>query len=232
MGLVNGLADRVLDRFFASFINGTPDGVIDGPLMSLVNGLADRVVDCTSTCLVGWHHHRVVHVPSGCLGDHPTALHLLVFVINFVSLAIACFLDLVVHSFANCTHASISSACHRRRSHVIALSGSPASTTALIADGTAISGARGISTNHDRTDHNGGQDPQPIHLDISTGNNTSVARRSFGDHCASAQIFASSIPVQIPGREADPIESRMTLGLDREIQLLCYCAPPNRITMH
>ena len=186
MGLINRLANGVLDRFLACFVDGPADGVIDRSLVRLIDRFADGVIDGPGTCFVFGNHHGVVDVPSRCLGDHAAALNLLVFVIHLIPLAVPCFFDLVVDRLTDSSHAGIRSASHRGGCRFVPVRSSPASTTALVADGTTVRSARGIRRNHDHTDHYGGHDPQPIHLDFSTGNNTSVARRSFGDHGASA----------------------------------------------
>lgn len=191
---INRLANGVIDRFLAGFVDRTPDGVVDRALVFLVYRLANRIVDRPCSCLVLRNHHCVIDVSSCRFRNKSTALHLTVFVINFISRAIASLLDAIVYGLSHRTHASVSSACHWGRRHFTTISGFPASTTALIADRAAICSARGICTGHDRTDHDGGYDPQPIHLDFSTGNNTSVARRSFGEYGASAPISRHRSP--------------------------------------
>ena len=194
MRFVDGFADCVFDGFFTSLINRATHGVIDGSLVLFVYRLAYRVVDRPSSGLVLWHHHGVIDVPSGCLGNKSTALYLTVLVVNFVPCSISSLLHTIINRLSHGAHASVCPAGHRSGGHFVTISGSPASTTALIADRTAICGARGICTGHDRTDHDGGYDPQPIHLVFSTGNNTSVARRSFGDNGASAHMSRHRSP--------------------------------------
>ena len=194
MRLVNRLANRVLDRFLASLIHGTTHGIVDGSLMLLVDRLANGVIDRSCTSLVRRYHHGIVDVPRGCLGYKSTTLNLTVLVVDFVSCSVASLFNSIVHSFSHSSHASVSSASYWSGRRLNTISGSPASTTALIADRATVSSARGSCTGHDRTDHDGGYDPQPIHLDFSTGNNTSVARRSFGDSGASAHISRHRSP--------------------------------------
>ena len=188
MLLVNRFADCVLDCFFAGLIHRTPYGVVDCALMFLVDRFANGVINRARFGFIGWNHHGVINVACSSFRHKPTALHFTVLVVNLVSSAIASLLNSIVNRLSYGSHASVSSSSHRSRGHFITISGLSASTTALIADRTTICGARGICTGHDRTDHDGGYDPQPIHLDFSKGNNTSVARRSFGDHGASAHM--------------------------------------------
>ncbi len=194
MRLVNRLADRILDRFLTSLIHWATHGVIDGSLMFLVDRLANGVIHRSCPSLVLRNHHGVIDVPRCCLGYKSTALNLTVLVVDFVSRSVASLFNSIEHSFSHSSHASVSPASYWSGRHFITISGSPASTTALIADRATVSSARGICTGHDRTDHDGGYDPQPIHLDFSTGNNTSVARRSFGDNGASAHISRHRSP--------------------------------------
>lgn len=181
-------ADRVFDGFLASLVYGASNGVVNCSLVFLVDWFADCVIDGSRTGLVFRYHDGVVYISSRCLGDKATALHLAILVVNFISLTISSLFYSIVNRFSHCFHASVRSASHGGSRHFIAISGSAASTTALVADCATIRSTRGICTGHDRTDHDGGYDPQPIHLDFSTGNNTSVARRSFGDHGASAHM--------------------------------------------
>lgn len=186
MRLVDGLTHRVLDCFLTSLVHGATDRIIDGPLVLFVNRFTNGVVDCPGARLVFRHHDGVVDITSRCLRNKATALDLTILVVNFIPCAISSLFDSVVHRFSHCSHASVSSARHWGSRDLTAISGFSASTTALVADSATIRGTRGICTGHDRTDHDGGYDPQPIHSDFSRGNNTSVARRSFGDNRASA----------------------------------------------
>ena len=215
MRLINRLAHCVLDRFLASLINRATHGVIDGSLMFLVDRLANGVIDCSRASLVLWHHHCVVDVTSGRFGNEFTALNLAVLVVNFVPRAVSSLFNSVVNCLSHGAHASVCPASHRCGRHFISISGSPASTTALIADRATICSARGICTGHDRADHDGGYDPQPIHLDFSTGNNTSVARRSFGDNGASAHITRHRSPCLFPDALLSKQSPVRRLCLDR-----------------
>ena len=188
MSLVNRLANGVFDGLFASLVDWATHRVVDCLLVLFVNRLTNGVIGRPCPCFVGGDHHCVIDVPSSCLWDKSTALNLTVLVVDLIFCAITSFFDLVVNRFAYGAHASVSSTSDRGGGIFITVSGYSASTTALVADCAAICSARGICTGHDRADHDGGYDPQPIHLKFSTGNNTSVARRSFGENGASALI--------------------------------------------
>jgi hypothetical protein len=197
--LINGFADGVFDRLFTSLVHRSSDRVIDRFLVLFVDGFADGVIDCPRPCLVFWHHYGVVDIPRGGFGNESAALNLSVLVIHLVTISVSSFFHLIVNRFTYRAHAGVSSTSHWCGGYFIALCGFPASATALVADCTAIRGARGVCTGHDRTDHDGGYDPQPIHLDFSTGNNTSVARRSFSENCASAPLSRHRSPCLVPG---------------------------------
>ncbi len=188
MSLVNRLTNGVFDGLFASLVDWATNRVVDCLLVLFVNRFTNGVIGRACPCFVGGDHHCVIDVPRGCLWDKSTALNLTVLVVDFISCAITSFFDLVVNRFAYGAHASVSSTSDRGGGFFITASGYSASTTALVADCAAVCSASGICTGHDRADHDGGYDPQPIHLNFSTGNNTSVARRSIGESGASALI--------------------------------------------
>lgn len=200
MRFVHGFADRVFDCFLPSLVHWSADGVIDRLLVLFVHGFADGVIDRPGACFVFRHHHGVIDVTRGRFWDKSAALNLAVFVIDLLASSVASLFHLVINRLAYRTHASVSTTSHRGGGYFIALSGFSASTTALIADRTTIRSARGVVTGHDRADHDGGYDPQPIHLDFSTGNNTSVARRSFSENGASALISRHRSPCLFLGR--------------------------------
>jgi hypothetical protein len=146
---VDRLANGVIDRLGTSLVLRDLDRVISRLGVRLVNGLHDGVVDRTGFCLVLWHHHFVLNFASGCFRYHPDGLNFAVFVINFVSCAIASFLNLIVHSFTNCSHHGVGSASDASVTRFITFSDSTTTTTTFVANRTTISSSRGIrSSNH------------------------------------------------------------------------------------
>ena len=156
MSFVHGLANRVFDRFLASFVYRTTNRVVDYLLMLFINRLAHGVIDFPGPSLILWNHNRVIDFPGRRFRNQSTALNLTIFVVDLISRSVSRFLNLIVHDLTYRTHAGVRAACCRLNTVIISLSDSAASTTAFIADRAALCSIRGISTGHDRADHDCG----------------------------------------------------------------------------
>ena len=166
---VHGFHDRVLHFAFASFVHRLFHRVVDHLFMSLVHRFHDRVVDLTLTRLVNRLHHGVLNFALFRVRNHTSALNFFVFVVNFVTRTVTGLFALFPDSFRDVTHHGVRIAIAGRCLSRLTFGYIRITTicTAGVADGTAISGVCGLSSNSDQHDRSSLHKPQPLHLCFS-----------------------------------------------------------------
>ena len=150
--LVNRLLHGVVDRLGACLVLRLTNGVVDRSRVSLVDRLIDGVVDCLCACFVRRYVDAVLNFAGSRVRNHAARLDLLIHVVSFVACTSASLLDLLVNSFANGSHDSVSATCNRCTCDSAATISSSASATAFIADCATISSASSAGSSSDRTD--------------------------------------------------------------------------------